>query len=160
MKRIIALVLCGGVFSSVAMADLFDKADVISVSPRFRTYTVPRTDCWNESSPAASGDRGYAGAVIGGVTGALLGNQVGKGKGKTAATATGAVAGAITGDRVQNGSTTQTASASSTKHCTTVNEEKQQPDGFDVTYNYAGKVQTDRLGYNPGSTVKVRVVIQ
>ena len=40
------------------------------------------------------------GTVIGGLTGAVVGNQFGKGRGKTAATALGAVIGAMTGNSV------------------------------------------------------------
>ena len=43
------------------------------------------------------GERQYGGAVIGGVAGALLGNQIGRGHGREAATALGAVVGAFAG---------------------------------------------------------------
>lgn len=42
------------------------------------------------------------GCVIGSVAGGLLGNQIGGGNGKTAATALGAVAGCVTGSSIQN----------------------------------------------------------
>lgn len=42
-----------------------------------------------------------AGAVIGGVVGGVLGNQVGSGKGKTAATVVGAAGGAVVGNEIQ-----------------------------------------------------------
>ena len=40
------------------------------------------------------------GTIVGGITGAVVGNQFGKGTGKTAATALGAVIGAMTGNSV------------------------------------------------------------
>lgn len=49
-----------------------------------------------------SGNSG-AGAVAGGVIGALLGNQVGSGGGRTAATVAGAVGGAVVGNNVESG---------------------------------------------------------
>jgi len=49
-----------------------------------------------------SGNSG-AGAVAGGVIGALLGNQIGSGGGRTAATVAGAVGGAVVGNNVESG---------------------------------------------------------
>ena len=155
MKKIFLLMMLSAIFSSSVNAELFDRADVISATPRFRTYTVPRNECWTEAAP--QGDRSVTGAILGGIAGGLLGNQMGKGNGKTAATATGAVAGAITGDHVQNGSG---QSATGVRHCHTVQDEHQQPDGYDVTYTYGGRNYTDHLSYNPGPTVKVKLVIQ
>ena len=43
-----------------------------------------------------------AGAILGGVVGALAGNQVGSGSGRTAATVAGGVAGAAIGNKVES----------------------------------------------------------
>ena len=48
------------------------------------------------------------GAVAGGVLGAVVGNQVGKGSGRTAATVLGAVGGGYVGHRVEQNARTQT----------------------------------------------------
>jgi outer membrane lipoprotein SlyB len=48
-----------------------------------------------------AGDGGYLGTIGGGVVGALLGNQVGGGSGKTAATIVGAVGGAFAGHAIE-----------------------------------------------------------
>lgn len=129
----VGLVLALGV--APAMADVFDQADVINVSPRFKTVSVPHTECWTETAatqpPQAAGDRSLTGAVIGGLAGALLGNQVGRGNGRTAATAVGAVTGAITGDRIDNRA--PVAQAMPARRCSTTQETQQQPDGYDVT---------------------------
>ncbi|WP_020652711.1 glycine zipper 2TM domain-containing protein [Massilia niastensis] len=50
---------------------------------------------------ANGGRTSGAGAVLGGVVGALAGNQVGSGSGRTAATVAGGVAGAAIGNRVE-----------------------------------------------------------
>ena len=161
MNRIVVVaILALGV--SPAMADVFDQADVISVSPRFRVVSVPHTECWTETAdttqPQAAGDRSLTGAVIGGLAGALLGNQVGRGNGRTAATAVGAVTGAITGDRIDNRA--PVAQAMPARRCSTTQETQQQPDGYDVTYSYGGQTHVDRLSYNPGAHVRVRLGIQ
>uniref|UniRef100_UPI0039F72E86 glycine zipper 2TM domain-containing protein n=1 Tax=Sulfuriferula sp. GW6 TaxID=3345112 RepID=UPI0039F72E86 len=160
MNKIVVVVALALVAAPV-FADVFDQADVVSVSPRFKTISVPRTECWTETpdapQPQAAGDRSLTGAVLGGVAGALLGNQVGRGNGRTAATAVGAVAGAITGDRIDNRAPVAQAP---TRRCSTTQETQQQPDGYDVTYSYGGQTHVDRLSYNPGARVKVRLGIQ
>src|SRR5213075_2995774 len=69
-----------------------DNARVLGVEPQFENVSVPRQECrsdWvNEARPV--GRRDYGGAVVGGLAGALLGNQVGRGHGREAATAAGA----------------------------------------------------------------------
>jgi outer membrane lipoprotein SlyB len=44
-----------------------------------------------------------AGAVAGGLIGALAGNQIGSGSGRTAATAAGAIGGAVVGNQIEKG---------------------------------------------------------
>jgi uncharacterized protein YcfJ len=59
---------------------------------------------------AASNNGSILGAVVGGLAGAVLGNQIGSGSGRTAATVLGGVAGAAVGNRIarnQQGLTTQ-----------------------------------------------------
>jgi len=56
-----------------------------------------------QSAPATG-----VGAVAGGVLGAVVGNQVGKGSGRTAATVLGAVGGGYVGHRVEQNTRTQT----------------------------------------------------
>ena len=51
----------------------------------------------------ANNNRGTAGTVIGGVAGAVLGNQIGSGGGRAAATVLGALGGAVVGNRVAQG---------------------------------------------------------
>jgi outer membrane lipoprotein SlyB len=56
-----------------------------------------------ESIQATSGEgrTSGAGAIVGGLVGALAGNQVGSGGGRTAATVAGGVGGALIGNRVE-----------------------------------------------------------
>ena len=81
-----------------------DNARVVGVEPQYENVSVPRQECRNdwvtEARPASN--RNYGGAVVGGLAGALIGNQVGRGHGREAATAIGAVFGALTGDNIAN----------------------------------------------------------
>ena len=53
-----------------------------------------------QNTTMKSDDVNVTGALIGGAAGALLGNQIGKGSGKTAATIAGAAGGAYAGNQV------------------------------------------------------------
>ena len=64
----------------------------------------PHQECWVEDVVvnAAPQGRSNTGFLIGSVAGGILGNQVGGGRGRDAATLVGAVIGAITGERLDN----------------------------------------------------------
>ncbi len=67
------------------------------INPAADTYVVI------ESIQVVQADKGLgAGAAIGGLVGALAGNQVGSGSGRTAATVAGGLAGAAIGNQVQD----------------------------------------------------------
>lgn len=52
----------------------------------------------------ATAQESYTGNIVGGIAGALLGNRVGGGNGRIAATAAGGILGAIVGGNVERGS--------------------------------------------------------
>ncbi|SEN08375.1 Glycine zipper 2TM domain-containing protein [Luteibacter sp. UNCMF331Sha3.1] len=56
-----------------------------------------------EHNVVAGREHGTAGAVIGAIAGGVLGNQVGKGKGRTLATVGGAVGGGFAGNAIGKG---------------------------------------------------------
>ncbi|HUY04873.1 MAG TPA: glycine zipper 2TM domain-containing protein [Rhodocyclaceae bacterium] len=93
-----------------------------------------------------------AGAVIGGLTGALLGSRFGGGNGKNATTIAGAVAGAMVGDRVGS------ADAGPQQECHTIYEAG-PPAGYQVTYEYQGKLLTTTTAAPPGQFLRVRKLI-
>lgn len=76
--------------------------------PKFETVT--RHVCENKTvtvdidvpDPVKPVERNVAGMLLGGAAGALLGNQVGGGTGRTLATLAGAAGGAYAGDRMAN----------------------------------------------------------
>lgn len=112
LKPIVAFWAAAAI-GSVAAADFTDTAQVISSSPIYEKVTDPKQECWTETANAPaqpSQERGMAAPILGGVAGAILGSQVGQGRGRDAAAATGAVVGTVAGDRVANpnspGSTT------------------------------------------------------
>lgn len=94
------------------------------------------------------------GAVAGGLVGALVGSRFGGGHGRDAATIAGAIGGAMVGDQVGSGPTTQT-------QCTTVYEQG-PPAGYQVTYEYRGKLLSLTTRNPPGEYLKIhnRVTVE
>jgi len=88
------------------------------------------------------------GAIAGGLVGALVGSRFGGGHGKDAATVAGAIGGAMVGDQVGSAPTTQ-------QPCTTVYEQG-PPSGYQVTYDYKGKLMTTTTRMPPGESLRVR----
>jgi uncharacterized protein YcfJ len=105
--------------------------------------------------------RNYGGAVIGGIAGALLGNQVGGGHGREAATAVGAVVGAMTGDNLANRDRypQYVQVPREVTSCRTVQDMQQHLTGYRVDYEYHGQVYTTFMPQDPGRTLRVRVSV-
>ncbi|MDP2241059.1 MAG: glycine zipper 2TM domain-containing protein [Burkholderiales bacterium] len=89
--------------AGASAADYTDTAQVISATPILERVTEPRQECTTETAAAPQPkERSVAAPILGGVTGAVIGSQVGGGSGRDVATATGAVAGTVIGDRAAN----------------------------------------------------------
>ena len=87
-------------------------------------------------------------AVAGGLVGALVGSRFGGGHGKDATTVAGAIGGAIVGDQIGSEPTTQ-------QQCNTVYEPG-PPAGYQVTYDYKGKLLTTTTRTPPGEQLRIR----
>jgi uncharacterized protein YcfJ len=164
MKRTaIFAVLAASALASHAQT-FVDRARVERVDPQFETVQIPRQECSTqivtEAAPAQGGGINYGGALIGGVAGGLLGNQVGKGHGREAATAVGAVVGAFTGNQLA-GSQAQTAAPQQreVRECRTVYDTQQRVTGYRVTYQYHGQAFTTMTRNQPGETIPVRLSV-
>lgn len=163
MKRFaLVCLLATGAFAAQAET-FFDNARVRGVQPQYENVTVPRNECatqWvNEQRPVYGGPN-YGGAVVGGVAGAILGNQVGRGHGREAATAVGAVVGAIAGDRIANNRQEQYEVAPrEVMSCHTVNDVQARLTGYRVTYDYRGQQYNTFMHENPGPSLQVRVSV-
>jgi uncharacterized protein YcfJ len=166
MKKRIALLSLLSVAAAGAHAEtFFDNARVRSVDPQYENVSVPRNECSsqvvNEVRRTDSGPQ-YGGAIIGGVAGAVLGNQVGRGHGREAATALGAVVGAFTGDRLANGDAQPQYEQvpREVTSCRTVSEVQSRLTGYRVGYEYRGQYYTTLMHENPGPNLKVRVSVE
>lgn len=166
MKRLALVCLLASGVAGVQAETFFDNARVRSAEPQYENISVPREECtshWvNETRPVGGGAPNYGGAIVGGVAGAVLGNQVGKGHGREAATALGAVVGAFAGDRVANQGRQEQYQVvpREVRNCRTVNEVQSRIAGYRVSYDYRGQHYTTMMRENPGPNLQVRVSVE
>ncbi|HEU4623305.1 MAG TPA: glycine zipper 2TM domain-containing protein [Steroidobacteraceae bacterium] len=152
----------------------YDYARVVNVDPIVRQVRVsyPKRECWTETrydEVQTGGPRPTAGSMIlGGIIGAALGNQIGRGDGRRAATVAGAVIGSAIGHDVGEkrnanaGPVVVESRPYDVQRCEVHNVEsfEDRVDGYRVTYEYYGRRQTMVLPYDPGDRVRVRVDVQ
>ncbi|MBL4773172.1 MAG: glycine zipper 2TM domain-containing protein [Alcanivoracaceae bacterium] len=153
--------------SSLASAGRYDAnhiyAQVVDVQAIYTTYQVPqnRRVCKDEyrnyNNKASHGGNG-GGAVLGAIVGGLIGNRFGKGHGRDAATAVGVIAGAAIGSNAKSHDYNRPPK----RHCYTKTDyyEEQRVSGYDVSYDYNGRIYHTRLKNHPGDRVKIEVSVQ
>lgn len=164
MKRLAITALLAAALVAAHAQTFIDNARVRSVDPQYENVTVPRNECtsqWVSEARRTGGGRDYGGAVLGGVAGALVGNQVGKGHGREAATALGAVVGAFAGDRISNRDRAEHYEEvpREVTSCRTVEDVQTRLTGYRVGYEYGGQHYTTFMRENPGRFLQVRVSI-
>jgi uncharacterized protein YcfJ len=170
MKRPVIICLTTLLAAGVQAQTFNDTARVRTVNPQYENVSVPRNECTNqwvtEQQPTAASSRNYGGLAIGGIAGAVLGNQIGGGSGRQAATAVGAVVGALAGEHLarQNsfgGGYQQAAPLQQrqVQSCRTVNDVQSRVTGYQVEYEYRGQVYSTVTRENPGRTMAVRVSV-
>ncbi len=94
--------------------------------------------------------------IAGGVLGAVVGSRFGGGRGSDVATVVGAIGGAMAGDALASGNGSNYGPVTTTQQqCSTVYEPG-PPSGYQVTYDYKGKLYTTTLRTPPGEYLRVR----
>jgi uncharacterized protein YcfJ len=141
----------------------YDYASVVHVEPLRRQVRVsePVRECWDESVPVSDGPfsaNHIGGTLLGGLIGGVLGNEVGDGSGRRVARAAGAVIGGAVGynvSRERKGHARERVY----ERCETRYREsyEERVDGYEVTYEYAGRRYLTRLPYDPGDRIRIRV---
>ncbi len=143
-----------------------DFADVLHVEPIRRRVRVsePVRECWEETRHASEGPFSYnhvKGTLIGGALGTVVGNQIGRGSGKDVARVAGALIGGAIGHNVSVDRQRQLGGPSlrSYERCDVRYRDSfvERIDGYDVTYEYAGREYVTRMPYDPGERIRVRV---
>jgi uncharacterized protein YcfJ len=151
----------------------YDYARVVDVDPivhRVRVST-PRRECWTETRyevvehrSRGGHDRAAGPMILGGIIGAAVGNQIGRGDGRRAATVAGAIIGSAVGHdsaaRRDSGRYEYTEERPyDVERCNVRYDEtyEERIDGYHVTYIYNGRKFTTRMPYDPGERIRVRV---
>ncbi len=150
-------------------APRYDYARVVDVQPlttRVRVST-PQRECWDETraEPAPyqpPGRSGAGGTLLGAAIGAVIGHQIGSGRGRDAATVGGAIIGAGIGHQQaakRSGYVPPPPREYTVQRCETRYREEWQErvDGYRVTYVYHGQEQVTEMPYKPGDRIRVRV---
>ncbi len=153
--------------------DNYDYARVVRVDPiivaddrdlsRERCYQRPsersydgREGYYREGGDSDSGNRGLA-TVLGGVAGAVLGSRVGGGSGQLVGTALGTMVGGVAGRSIYDANHRDYQGDVRVCEPVAYQQERERVQGYDVTYEYAGRTYRTRRDYNPGDRIRVRV---
>lgn len=141
----------------------YEYASVINVEPLRRQVRIsePVRECWEESVPVSNGPFSadhIGGTLVGSLIGGVLGNQVGDHHGRQVARAAGAIIGGAVG---YNASRNRKGYGGERvyERCETRYRDsyEERIDGYDVTYEYAGRRYRTQLPYDPGDRIRIRV---
>ncbi|MBV9889672.1 MAG: glycine zipper 2TM domain-containing protein [Rhizobacter sp.] len=164
MKRIVLVPVLAAASVFAHAHEFVENARVVAVAPQYEQLRVPRQECSRQfvNEPRRLGEPDYGGAVLGGVAGALIGNQVGGGHGREAATAVGAVIGAFTGHDLANRDRWEHTEvvAREVVACRDVEHVQSRLVGYQVTYELRGQQFTTLLHDAPGRILPVRVSVE
>jgi len=130
-----------------------EVGQVISSTPIMQQVGVPRQVCTTEQV-AVQQPKSGAGALMGAIAGGAMGNAVGGGNGKTAATMLGIFGGAIVGDKVEGGGDTQLKNV---QHCNMQTFYESRPVAYNVVYEFAGKQYSVQMPTDPGPTIYLQI---
>lgn len=140
-------------------------ARVVHVEPLFERvrYTVPVEHCWDEQRVRSGRSVDRTGStILGGAVGALLGNSIGSGDGRRAATVGGALLGAAIGSELGRDGGYREVRHEIVRRCE-VREEVRHEDrvaAYHVTWVYNGRRESSRLSYDPGPWLPVAVDVR
>ena len=149
--RLVALATLVTLGSSQAQAEEFGK--VISSTPIIQQVAVPRQVCSNEQV-VTPGQKSGAGAAMGAIAGGAVGNSMGQGSGRAAATMLGIFGGAILGDKIEGPGQSEVRNV---QNCTQQMFYENRTMAYNVVYEFAGKQYSVQMPTDPGPTVRLQV---
>lgn len=126
---------------------------VISSTPVIQQVAVPRQVC-TQSQVVSPGQKSGAGAAMGAIAGGAIGNSMGQGSGRAAATMLGLFGGAILGDKVEGAPAPEVRNV---QNCTNQVFYENRTAGYNVVYEFAGKQYTVQMPSDPGPTVRLQI---
>jgi len=152
MKKAVLFSAIGLSVSAGTVAAAEEVGRVISSTPVIQQVAVPHQVCSNQPMVVQQPNSG-GGAVLGAIAGGALGNQIGHGSGRAAATLIGLIGGAAVGNNIEGPS----GYVQNVQLCTTQTHYENRTVGYNVTYEYAGKQHSVQLPYDPGPTIRLEL---
>ncbi len=140
-------------FSLGAQAQAQEQGRVLSSTPIIQQVAVPRQVC-TQQPVAVQQPKSGGGAVMGAIAGGAMGNAIGDGGGRAAATILGIVGGAILGDRIEG---SPSAQVQNVQQCSTQTFYENRTVAYNVTYEYAGKQYSVQMPQDPGPYVRLQI---
>ncbi len=156
MKKItVQTTLLAGLIATLTCASVQaqEVGKVISSTPIIQQVAVPRQVC-NNQQVVSEGQKSGAGAAMGAIAGGAIGNSMGQGSGRAAATMLGLFGGAILGDKVEGGGTPEVRNVQS---CSQQMFYENRTMAYNVVYEFAGKQYTVQMPQDPGPTVRLQI---
>ena len=141
------------VTSGLSLAQTQDLGHVISATPILQQVGVPRQVCSTEQV-AVQQPKSGGGAILGAIAGGAMGNAVGGGNGKAAATMLGLIGGAVVGNNLEG---SQAPQSQEVQRCTTQTFLETRTVAYQVAYEFAGKHYTVQMPHDPGPTIRLQI---
>ena len=153
--QLIQITLLTGLMATLAAApaQAQEVGKVISSTPIIQQVAVPRQVCNNEQV-VTQGQKSGAGAAMGAIAGGAVGNQIGHGGGRAAATMLGLFGGAVLGDKIEGPGTPEVRNV---QNCSTQTIYENRTMAYNVVYEFAGKQYTVQMPQDPGPTVRLQI---
>lgn len=130
-----------------------ETARVISSTPVMQQVPVTRQVCQDEAVTRA-GQKSGAGALMGTIAGGAIGNSIGEGSGKAAATVLGLVGGALLGNSIEGEAPPQTQMV---RRCYPQTDYESRVSGYNVVYEFGGKQYSAQMPTDPGQYLQLQI---
>ena len=144
-------VALGCVLSPAAHAQ--EVGRVISSTPIIQQVAVPRQVC-TQNQVVTPGQKSGAGAAMGAIAGGAIGNSIGQGFGRDAATMLGLIGGALLGDKVEG---TPANEVRQVQNCSNQVFYENRTTAYNVVYEFAGKQYSVQMPQDPGPSVRLQI---
>jgi uncharacterized protein YcfJ len=126
---------------------------VISTTPIIQQVAVPRQVC-TQNQVVTPGQKSGAGAAMGAIAGGAIGNSIGQGFGRDAATMLGLIGGALLGDKVEGSPAPEVRHV---QNCTNQVFYENRTTAYNVIYEFAGKQYSVQMPQDPGPSVRLQI---
>lgn len=148
----LSLLLSGVAASTLSMAQ--DVGRVISSTPVMQQVAMPQRVCQTQQVVVQEPNSG-AGAVIGMIAGAALGQASGgRRSDRAAASAIGAFGGALLGNAIEGNREPELRDV---QRCGTQTSYETRVVGYNVVYEFGGRQYSVQMPQDPGPTIRVNV---